>query len=555
MKKKPVETEPITNEIFFRPFDKEILKTFARENIIDLCVGTQELFLQATKLLETERQVLLEVNQRHARLVALMFGSIKKKPNVNTGEKGSKEKKKAERISGSLTERYPNLEVKTSVVAAEVNLSCPCCQGKMHATGMTERSELLRVKPKVYYIEVILREKFACNKCYSSIVTAPLPPKIIPGSIYGNDVLIDLAVSKFYELIPIGRLARISKMAGFAFPANSMIECTHFLASFLEIVYDMCREEILQARDLRADESPHKMLEGDEKMKWYLWLFMSKETAYYEAHNTRSGDVCSELLIESQCETLMSDVFSGYGKSVREINKARVVSGRPLLKNPNCNSHAQRKFKGCEANFTLEYEFYCGQYKEIFILESQARKEAEAKKILNIRSKMLPYFEAIKEKCILDYDACSTKSDLGIAIHYFLNNYEAFTLFLTNPNIDIDNNAAERGFKSPAIGRKTWYGTHSIKGALTTVIMYTLFESCKINGSNPRDYMQAIVDSLLKYRGKDWRKEKDFSPESASEEWKEAYVARREFAFTPKMYKEMMASKTPPNSPVENCSS
>jgi hypothetical protein len=139
MKKKPVETEPITNEIFFRPFDKEILKTFARENIIDLCVGTQELFLQAAKLLENERQALLEVNQRHARLVALMFGSIKKKPKVNTGEKGSKEKKKAERISGSLSERYPNLEVKTTVIAPEANISCPCCQGKMHATGMTER--------------------------------------------------------------------------------------------------------------------------------------------------------------------------------------------------------------------------------------------------------------------------------------------------------------------------------------------------------------------------------------------------------------------------------
>ena len=280
-------------------------------------------------------------------------------------------------------------------------------------------------------------------------------PKIIPGSIYGNDVLIDLAVSKFYELIPLGRLARISKMAGFAFPANSMIECTHFLASFLEIVYDMCREEILLAKDLRADESPHKMLEGDEKMRWYLWLFMSKETAYYEAHNTRSGDVCSTLLIESECETLMSDVFSGYAKSVSTINKARSASGRPLLQNPNCNSHAQRKFKACKANFTEEYEFYCGQYKKIFTLEGQARKESEAKEILNIRSKMYPHFVAIKERCKLDKDACSAKSDLWMAIHYFLNNYDAFILFLTNPNIDIDNNAAERGFKSPAIGRKT----------------------------------------------------------------------------------------------------
>ena len=169
MKKERPQTEPITNEIFFRPFDKEKLNTFAKQNVIDLCVGTQELFLQASRLLENERQALLEVNQRHARLVALMFGTINKEPKENTGKKKSKERKKAERISGSLTERYPNLEVKTTVIAPEANLLCPCCQGKMHSTGMTERSELLRVSPKRYYIEVIFREKLACNKWYSSI--------------------------------------------------------------------------------------------------------------------------------------------------------------------------------------------------------------------------------------------------------------------------------------------------------------------------------------------------------------------------------------------------
>jgi hypothetical protein len=67
--------------------------------------------------------------------------------------------------------------------------------------------------------------------------------------------------------------------------------------------------------------------------------------------------------------------------------------------------------------------------------------------------------------------------------------------------------------------------------------------------------MHAIVDSLLSYRGKDWRKEKYFIIENASKEWKDAYVARKDFAFTPKMYKEMMASKASPNVPMENCSS
>ena len=60
--------------------------------------------------------------------------------------------------------------------------------------------------------------------------------------------------------------------------------------------------------------------------------------------------------------------------------------------------------------------------------------------------------------------------------------------------------------------------------------------------------MQSIVDSLLLYKGKDWRKEKDFDTKNENKEWQAAYVARKKFAFTPQMYKKMMVSKIPINS-------
>ncbi len=94
-------------------------------------------------------------------------------------------------------------------------------------------------------------------------------------------------------------------------------------ADFVSGAYAGLKKEILEARVLHADETPHRMLEGDEKTRWHLWGFSTKETSYFESRDTRSGDVASDLLVHSKCEYLVSDVYSGYAKSVRVINEVR----------------------------------------------------------------------------------------------------------------------------------------------------------------------------------------------------------------------------------------
>ena len=58
------------------------------------------------------------------------------------------------------------------------------------------------------------------------------------------------------------------------------------------------------------------------------------------------------------------------------------------------------------------------------------------------------------------------------------------------------NNLQERLLRNPVIGRKTWYGTHSKRGAQTTAVLFSIMESCKLNGVNPRSYLKAITEQL-----------------------------------------------------------
>lgn len=68
-------------------------------------------------------------------------------------------------------------------------------------------------------------------------------------------------------------------------------------------------------------------------------------------------------------------------------------------------------------------------------------------------------------------------------------------------DVPIDNNSQERLMRSPVIGRKTWYGTHSKRGATTNAILFSLVESCKLNKINPREYFREIVHSAHESRG------------------------------------------------------
>ncbi len=83
------------------------------------------------------------------------------------------------------------------------------------------------------------------------------------------------------------------------------------------------------------------------------------------------------------------------------------------------------------------------------------------------------------------------------ALSYFLENYDGLTLFLEHADVAIDNNLQERLLRSHVDGRKTWYGTHSERGAETAAIIFSIIETCKLNQVNPREYLEKLAQDLL----------------------------------------------------------
>lgn len=362
----------------------------------------------------------------------------------------------------------------------------------MVESGLYSTKEKLEIQPAVYFITRLKSVKYNCSKCHGSMVNTTAPASIVPTSNYGDSLIIDVALSKYCDLIPIERYAQIAFRQGLEdLPAQSLIGLTHHLANFLLEVYIKLKLEVQTSRIIQADETPHKMLEGDEKMNWFLWGFFCKNACYFEVHDTRSGDVATEFLRDSQAEFLLTDGYAGYGKSIKEL---KVKHNKEVVE-VFCNAHAYRYFEEASLTWKDECTPFLELYGKIYELEDQKNKSPSSEGS-TLRQMMVPHFESIKTECEKQQQSAMPHSGLSKAINYFLNHFAGLRKCLTNTELPLDNNLSERELRAPVIGRKTWYGNHSKRGALTSAILFSIVQSCKLINLNPRKYFPWVVEQI-----------------------------------------------------------
>lgn len=70
-------------------------------------------------------------------------------------------------------------------------------------------------------------------------------------------------------------------------------------------------------------------------------------------------------------------------------------------------------------------------------------------------------------------------------------------MFLDDPRVPLDNNAAERGLRGAVLGRKNHLGSKSKQGTEVTAFFYSVVETCKLNHIDPVRYLQDAVRSAL----------------------------------------------------------
>lgn len=452
-------------------------------------------------------QTIAELSEKVKTLQTQLFGKSserRKKFRVKPGKKnegsdhstsGSDDQKKTRVRLPS--EQYPAAKITEQNVEDKDPPLCTDCSLAMTDSGLRETSERLELIPMDIFIVRMLRTRYHCKPCQSAPQTATLPARIAPHSSLNDSVLIESSLAKFYDLIPTERFAKMLRRSSGVDISDKLVwSAQKILAQAFLPIYEALKKEVLESELLHADESPHRMLERNEgHHSWFLWSFCTKSSVYFEIHETRSGDVSIEFIKNSQALYLMSDVYSGYGRTVREVNLDRESRGQPLLISAHCNDHARRYFfkVGEQPDATKILDVYG----EIYAIEAEVQKliatptfeEPEnTDKALSLRQNMDPLFNKIYDFSAEILMNHAGDSAIGVAAKYFLNNLTGLTRFMGDLRIPIHNAPAERSVRNPAVGRKTWYGTHSRRGAEVTAILFSIFESCRLMEVDPRKY-------------------------------------------------------------------
>jgi transposase len=82
------------------------------------------------------------------------------------------------------------------------------------------------------------------------------------------------------------------------------------------------------------------------------------------------------------------------------------------------------------------------------------------------------------------------RSALGKAIANTGGLWRGLVRFLGDAKIPLDTNGVERALRGVVPGRKNHYGSRSERGARVAALFYSLIESAKLFGVEPRGYLR-----------------------------------------------------------------
>jgi len=87
----------------------------------------------------------------------------------------------------------------------------------------------------------------------------------------------------------------------------------------------------------------------------------------------------------------------------------------------------------------------------------------------------------------------SRSASVAEPIDYMLKRWGRFARFIDDGRICLTNNAAERGLRGFALGRKSWLFAGSERGADRAAAMVTLIMTAKLNDVDPQAWLADVL--------------------------------------------------------------
>ena len=132
----------------------------------------------------------------------------------------------------------------------------------------------------------------------------------------------------------------------------------------------------------------------------------------------------------------------------------------------------------------------------LFEIERSINGKSAEERLAVRRISSRPLVDALEVYMRAQLDRLARGHDLAKAINYILRRWAAFTLFLDDGRVCLSNNAAERGLRGIALGRKSWLFCGSDRGGQRAAAMYSLIVTAKMNGVDPQAWLTDVLSRI-----------------------------------------------------------
>jgi transposase len=465
-----------------------------KELVAELALAKGDSTFQQLRLAELERQL--------AKLTKQLFGPSSEQrttdaepagPDAQDDDKGKDKGKKKKRGHGPKEQpKLPVIEVVHGLEDADQ--VCPNCGGGLHEMeGQYEESDEIDVLPLRFVIKHHKRKKFAC-RCGSCIETALGPDKLCPGGRYSVSFAIYVAISKYCDHLPLERQVRMMAREGLVVTSQTLWDQIEQLAWLVESVMPRLHAYVLSHSVVGADETTWELFgkKPGQGKSWYVWVLRVDTAVYYAIREGRSFKT-AEALLKTFAGTLMCDGYVAY---------LSLSGAYPLVVLAHCWAHVRREFVEIEKSFPTQCGEVLDLIRALYLIERECEEKGpegddDRRKLRHEKSR--PIVDKIVEWFYRTLPRCLPESGLHKAIGYMVHMWPGLVLFLDDPRIPLDNNGTERGARGPVVGRKNHYGSHSLRGTEVAATFYTLVESAKLNGLEPRFYLRVAARAGVRH--------------------------------------------------------
>jgi transposase len=410
-----------------------------------------------------------------------------------------------------LPANLPRIEQVHDIPEEEKVCGCGC---RLSRIG-EEVTEELDIVPRQSRVIRHIRPKYACRQCEGvesdkgAVQIAPPPVQLLPKTIATAGLIAAVVVEKFADGLPLYRQAARFSREGIEISRATLSNWVVRVGELCSPLVKIFREDLKAGALINADETPVQVLNEPGRAnttKSYMWVFRGGisppdrgggSVVIFDYRPTRSGEEILKEYLTGYTGYVQTDGYVGY-EVLSELSVTHV----------GCWAHVRRKFvevvqavgkarKGKERRGGSADEAVL-KIRRLYEIERQGKeRELTGTDLVEFRRKhALPLLQEFHEWLIARVGSTPPKGLLGTAMNYALKLWDRLVVYVNDPHVGLDNNAAENAIRPFAIGRKNWLFAGSPAGAQASAILYSLVETAKANGLEPYRYLRFLFERL-----------------------------------------------------------